>query len=119
MDARTYSSQDILNHFAMHVCKASIGAVVTEDKFRVIDAQQVQDGRMNVVAISGILDGLIGPFVRRAVRDAAPDAAAREPIREAEGIMIAAFAALAARHSTKLSRPKHDGIIKQAARFEI
>ena len=41
-----------------------------------VDAEQVQNGSVQVVAIGGLVNGSVGPFIAFAVRDPAFDAAA-------------------------------------------
>jgi hypothetical protein len=52
------SGEDLVDNAAVHVGKAAIDAVVTERESFVVDAQQVQDRRMQVIAIDLILSGL-------------------------------------------------------------
>lgn len=80
----------------MHIRQAAVDAVVAEGQLLVIDAKQAEDGRVDVVAISWILDGFVAPFVGRAEADSSLDAAARKPVSEPERIVIASFASLAA-----------------------
>ena len=76
----------------MHIGQPPVDAVVAERQFLVVDAEQMQNRRVHIVAIGRIVGGFVGPFVAFAVSHAAFDAAARQPIRERERIVIAAFA---------------------------
>src|SRR5437660_693587 len=53
------------------------------------------------------------------VGEAALDATAGQPSREAEGIMVAPFLALAAWHAPELRGPHHNRVVEQSARFQI
>ena len=64
---------------AVHVGQPPVDAVVAERQPGVIDAQEVQDGRVQVVAVRGVFDGLVRPFVAGAVGHAPFDAAAGQP----------------------------------------
>ena len=55
-----------------------------------VEAEQVQDGRVQVVDVDLVLDGVVAELVGRAVDDAALEAAAGHPHREAERVVIAA-----------------------------
>ncbi len=70
-----------------------------------IEAEQMQRGGMDVGDVVAVLGGKNPQFVSRAVDDAALDAAAGQPIREHEWVVIPALAALRARHPAKLGRP--------------
>ena len=72
-----------------------------------IQAETMQDRGVQVVDVDAILDGVQADVVGRAVADAALDAAAGHPDREAVGIVIAAVAALAHRRAAELAAPDH------------
>src|SRR5579872_3682620 len=116
---RGRSGLNLADHLAMHVGEAAVDAVVAESQFLVIDAEQVQDRGVHVVAVGGICRGFVRPLVAFAVRGPALDAASGEPIGEGERVMVPPFRALAARHAAKLGGPHHDGVVEQAARFQV
>lgn len=101
------SGQQRLKNSAMHVGQAALNAVVIESQFFVVYAQQVHDRRVNVVDLGRAfaIQRFVAEFVALAIRHAAFDASAAEPVREAKWIVIASGAALAGRHATKFSRP--------------
>ena len=76
----------------MHVRQPHVATTETIRQPRVIDAQQVQHGGVQVVNRHRVFDGVVAVFVGRTVDDAAFDAAAGEPDGEAEGIVVAAIA---------------------------
>src|SRR6266699_5790521 len=49
------SRKDVRNHFAMDVGETPVGATVAERQFLVIDSQQVQHRRMEVISRRGRL----------------------------------------------------------------
>ena len=102
----------------MHVGQSSIDAIMAVNQLEVVDAQEMQNGCMDVVTI-GRLERFVGPFVARTVSDAALDATAGEPVRERERIVVAALAALAAGHPAEFGRPQNDRVVEQPARFQI
>src|ERR1700687_1873764 len=71
----------------------------------------MQNGGVQVVTIGGLVDGSVG--------DTALDAAAGQPRGEGVRIVVAAFAALTARHATEFRRPNDDGAVEQAAGFQV
>src|SRR5437773_11795683 len=62
--------ENFLNHAAVHVGQPAVGAVVADGEPFVVDAEQVQDGGVDVVTIDLALAGPPGPFVALAVGDA-------------------------------------------------
>ena len=74
----------------MHVGQAAVDAVVAEGQLGVVDAQQVQDRGVQVVAAGRARAVLPGPFVALAVGDAALDAAAGQPGDERAAVVVAA-----------------------------
>src|ERR1700687_2130408 len=79
----------------------------------------MQNGGVQVVTIGGLVHGFVGPFVAFSVGDTALDAAAGQPRGEGVRIVVAAFAALTARHATEFRRPNDDGAVEQAAGFQV
>src|SRR5690606_14931928 len=75
-----------------------------------------QDRRVQVLDVERLLDGLVAELVGRADRDAAADAAAGEPHREARGIVVAAGAlrVLGGRLPAELTAPDDDRRVEQA-----
>src|SRR5438128_1039504 len=71
--------QDFPDHIAVHVGQAPVGAVVTEGEPLVVDAEEVQEGCVEIVAVGFSRLSLPGPFVALAVGDAALDARAGHP----------------------------------------
>ena len=51
----------------MHIRQAAVDAVVAEGEALVVDAEQVQHGGVDVVAVSGVLCGAVGPGVAGAI----------------------------------------------------
>ena len=69
----------------MHIGQSAVDGVVAEGQFRVVDTEQVQDRRVDVVDLRRVLavERLVAPFIARTVGHASFDAAAAEPVREA------------------------------------
>jgi hypothetical protein len=74
---------------------------------------------MQVVAVRDAVDGLVRPFVARAMGHAPLDAAAGQPGGERERVVVAAPGALAAGHAAELGGPDDDGVVEQAAALEV
>ncbi len=113
-----YLCDDLLDHMPVHIREAAGDAVVVEAELLVIEAEQVQRGGMEVVAVGGILSGFEAEVVGAAICGAALDAAACHPGGEGSGIVIAAFA-LGSGLAAKLAGADDERAVEQAARFEI
>src|SRR5262245_39992989 len=96
------SCKDLTYHSAVHVGEAAVDAVVAERESLVVDAEQVQDGCVQVVAVRLLFGGSPGPIVAATLRDAAAHAGSGEPGDGCAAIVIAARCPLRERHSTKL-----------------
>lgn len=72
-------AQNLPNHMAMHVGQPSFNSIVIVRQFRVVDSQQVQCRRVQVVAIDGICDGFVGELVAFTVSGPAFNSATRDP----------------------------------------
>ena len=118
---RLESSDDRLDDLARDVREAESPAVVAVRQPLVIDPEQVQDRRVQVVDVDGVDGGRVADLVGCAVTDAALDAAAGQPDGERAGIVIAAglLAGLGDRQPAELAAPDHQGLVEQPALFEV
>src|SRR5690349_17255101 len=115
-----------MQHIAGYVGEPEIAAAVTVRQFRVLDAEQVQDGGVDVVHVDRLLDGLEAEVVGSAVDRAALDRAAGKPHGEPERIVVAAAlhgglsaADFAHRGASKLGAANYQRVLPEAARFEV
>src|SRR5438874_4987764 len=111
------SAQDVGDDVAINVGQTLVAALVEVGQFLVVQAETVQDGRVNVVNVGLLLDGLEAEIVGRAVTHAALDAASGQPHRETIRIVVAARLALAFAegHSPELAAPDDERAVEQAA----
>src|SRR5260370_32870586 len=80
----------VVEHVAGDVGQAEVPSAVAVGQLGVLDAEEVEDGRVNIVHVDGFIDGLEAEIVGGAVDRAALHRASGEPHGEAEGIVIAA-----------------------------
>src|SRR5258707_14414214 len=83
------SREDWFHDFAADIGEAEVAALELEREPRVIDAEQVQDRRVEIVNVHRIAHDVVAKIVRLAVQRAAAHAAAREPDGKAAPVMIA------------------------------
>src|SRR5262249_21145458 len=83
-----FSSQDLLDHAPRDIGQAEIATVVAVRQLLMIQADQMQDGRVQVVDADAVLDGLEADLVSRAVMDAALHSAAGHPDGERMRVVV-------------------------------
>src|SRR5262249_10855006 len=93
--SRAGSCDYVIHHTATHIGQAEVAAAIALGQLLVVDAQQMEDGRVQVVNVNAILDGVHAELVGRPVGQAALDPSAGQEHREAGGVMIAAHRFLA------------------------
>src|SRR5205823_4613557 len=86
--------------------------------------QAAQDRGVQVVDMDGVADDVVAEVVGLAVGQAALDAAASQPDREAAAVMVAPIVvfgqrALAVDGAPELPAPDHERVVEQAALFEV
>src|SRR5438132_5191530 len=97
--------QDRMNNVAEDVRQAVIAAAVAIGQLGVVDAHQMQNGRVQVVDMHAIFDSVPAVVVGVAVGHAALDAATGQPYGEAEGVMLAAVGAFRRGRAAELTAP--------------
>ena len=103
----------------MHVRQAEVAAAEAVGQPLVVEPQQMQDGRVQVVESEDVLDRVIAILVGRTVNRAALDSTPGQPHAEAEWVMVASVDALHKRGSAELARPDDQCLVEQTARLEI
>src|SRR5262249_28265647 len=107
------------DHFAVDVGQAHVAAAEADGQPRVLDAEQVQHRRVQVVDLDAVFHHLVAPLVRLAVGHPALYAGAGEPDAEPVLIVVAAVVALGERRAPELAGPDDERRIEQAARLEV
>ena len=92
MTSNSLSRHDFMNYSTGDVGQAVITAGVAVGQAFVVEAEEMQDRRVEVVDVDFILDRSKAEFVGRSVSRATLHAGSREPRREAEMIVVAAIA---------------------------
>ena len=81
---------DVPHHSSRDIGEPEIAAGMTVGQLLVVEAEQVQHGRVEIVNARSVFDGAKTELVRRPIRGAAAHAPAGEPDAEAVVIVIAA-----------------------------
>jgi len=91
----------------MDIGKTHIAPAESKCGLRVLDSEQIQHGRMQIVHLTFVAHGVISPFIGFAVNRSAANPSASQPYREAEWIVIATVRTLSKGSSSKLASPHH------------
>ena len=113
------SCNHLMHYLAVHVGQSEVTALVAVREAEMIEADQMQDGGVQVVDVDFLFHGGAAELVGGAVDDAALDAAAGQPHREALAVVIAALAALRRQRAAELAALDHQHLSDQAARLQI
>src|SRR5258706_9019519 len=111
--ARIPSHQDIRQYLAMDVGQSPLDPIVIIAQPLVIDAEEMENGRVQIVDRCDVLHRLIAEVVRRAVAEAFLHPRACEPDSEAVRIMVTPIGAfLEGRHASEFSDPDDQRLAK-------
>src|SRR5262245_31686969 len=119
------SRQQLLDDLAGDVGEAEVAALETIRQLQVIEAEQLQDGRVQVVDVDRLLDDVPANLVGLAQDGAALYSPTGHPDCEREGMMIAAGdlgiagTVLSQRRAAELRQPQHQRRVKQPACLQI
>src|SRR6185436_9394697 len=108
----------------MYVCEPEMPALELECKLLVIDAQTMQNRRLQVVHVDWVRDDVIRVIIGLAKRQPSLDAATSKPHRKTSRVMIAAVVvfsqfALAIDGAPELSAPDYQGVVEQPALLQV
>src|SRR4051812_35266493 len=102
------SGQDLFDDLAGHVCEPFVATVVTEGEALVIEAEQVEDGSVDVVDVSFHFRRAQADRVCGSDHLASLHTASSQPHGEAMRIVVAAVLAFAHGHASKLAAPNDE-----------
>src|SRR5207248_287381 len=115
---RPRSRQKVVNDFAVHVREPEVAAGVAVGEPLVVDAEHVEQRRVQVVDRNALVHGAEAEFVRGAVAGPALEAAAGHEHGEAVRVVVAAVAAFGDGGAAELAAPDDGGFVEQAPAFE-
>src|SRR3954451_1145022 len=117
--------QDRLDDLPRDVRQTVVPALEAVGQAFVVEAEQVEDGRLEVVDVDGVVADLVAEVVGAAVGGAGADAAAGHEEGEAVGVVVAAHclavggAALLEGGAAEFAAADDQGALEQAAVFQI
>src|SRR5438046_6013113 len=121
---RPRSRKNLVQYAAVNIGQAEIAPGIPIGELLVIEAEQVQDGRVQIVHVNLVLDRLETEFVRRAINRAAFHSPAGEPHAESVRIVVAAHLRLARvvqfdrRSASEFAAENDQCVLEHAALFE-
>src|SRR6266487_2082958 len=115
------SGEDSFHHVARHIGESEVPSGVAISQTLVVEAQKVQNRRVQVVDVHRILRGPEAKFVGRAIHRAALHAATSEPHAEAVVIVVAAAQRrqLGDGRAAELAAPEHERLVEKTALFQV
>ena len=111
-------SENFAHHLTVHVGQPEVSAGVMERELFVVEAEQVQNRRLQIVDVNGINRDVKAKLVRLAVDNSALYSAPGHPGAEALGMVVAA-GVLRRGRSPEFGAPNHAGIIQHSPLLEI
>ena len=111
--------KDARNHLACKDCRPLRATVVHIRKPHVIQPEHMEDSRVNVVNVDGLLRGSHADLVSGPVILSRFGATAGHPHREAPRIVIAPVACFVEGRASKLTAPNHQGVLQHAASLQV
>jgi hypothetical protein len=104
----------------MHIRQPERAALELERQLRVVEAQEMQQRRVQVVHVHPVLHRVEAQIVRLADRLAALDTAAGEPVGEGVRVVVAAVgAALHHRRAAELAAPDHQSVVQHPPLLQV
>ena len=116
---RLPSGDNALDDVSIHVRQAEIASGIAVGETCVIETQQMQHGRVQVVHWDAIFDGVISVVVGVAVGKAPFDTSAGQPDGEPLRIVISAVAALHNRCAAEFAAPNPDSFFQYPPLFYL
>src|SRR5262249_9672351 len=110
------SGQDLVHHVAVHVGQAVVAAAVAIGQAGVVDAHQMQDGGVQVVDVDLVPHRVPAVLVGGAVDQAAADAPAGQPHREAAA---GGWGCAGGGGGAELPAPDDERVGEQPAGFQV
>ena len=123
-NSREKSGKNSFDGFAVNVRQAEVAALKPIRELLMVDAEAVENRRVQVVDVHRVLDDVVAVVIGLAVADARFDSAAGHPNRVAATVMVATVVvlfnlALAIDRAAEFTAPNDQCVIQQTALFEV
>src|SRR5438045_3215221 len=109
--------EDFFYQLAMHIRQSIVTALETVGEPRVVDAQQMQRGGVEIVDMHGVFDDVVAEFIRLAEHLAALHSGTCHPDAETARVMVASVSvmgkfALRIHGAAKLAAPDDERVVE-------
>jgi len=112
--------EDFFDHSAVHVGEATFDSIVIEAQAFVIEAQNVENGGVEIVNAGHSFHSFMAEFIRRSVTERGFYAGSGQPGGEAIGVVIpSAGTFLEGWHPAKFGTENDKGVFEEAPGFEV
>src|SRR5437667_10897681 len=110
--------EDGFDNFTADIGQTKIAALRAISQLFVIDTQEAEHGRVQIMDMDRVINSIVTQFVGTAISHAAFDARTSHPDREAFDMVITA---IALRHggTAKFTSPSNQRVFQHAARIEV
>ena len=81
-------TQDAVNNLTMHIGQTILASLKFVGQLFMVHSQQMQDCRIKVVDMNGVINDVVAEFIRLTISDSALYSSTSEYRREAIGMMI-------------------------------
>src|SRR5688572_14668802 len=118
---RVLLGEELGNNFAADVGQSEIAALKAEGELAVVKTQKVQERRLKVMNVYGIIDRGESKFIRATDGDSRLDPAACHPHRKGVDVMVASHGLSLLSHggTSEFPTPNHESLVEQPALLEI
>ena len=103
----------------LHVRQSHVTATVTKCGTSVVDAHQMQHGRVKVMNFDAVFNRLVSKFIGGSVNRSRLHPTTCHPNREAERIVVATVFSLRERRASELARPYHQGFVQHPTATKV
>src|SRR5207253_1390871 len=117
--------QDVLHYPPMDVRQPEVASGVAEGQALVVEAEEVQDGGLQVMDVDRVIDDVEAEVVGGTVGESALDAAAGQPHGEGLRVVVAAEATVEGRvrldhrRPAELAAPDDQRFVEQPPLFQV
>lgn len=108
-----------MDDVAVDVGEAAVDAVLTDRELLMIDAHEVENGGVEVVAVGGAFGSLEGEVVALTIRGSGLDSGAGHPSDEGAAVVITAVGSLGEGGAAEFGGPDEEGVFEEATLFKI
>ena len=108
-----------MDDVAVDVGEAAVDAVLTDRELLMIDAHEVENGGVEVVAVGGAFGSLEGEVVALTIRGSGLDSGAGHPGDEGAAVVITAVRSLSEGGTAEFGGPDEEGVFEEATLFKI